>query len=56
MSEMSTEYKRDVIKSLVNVLKTYPKRYNLINKFLINIMRKEDSCAIKSDVIDVMNF
>lgn len=51
MSEMSTEYKRDVIKSLVNVLKAYPKKYDLINKFLLNVMRKEDSCAIKSDAI-----
>ena len=51
MSEMSTEYKRDVVKSLANVLKTYPKKYELINRFLINIMKKEDSYAIKSDVI-----
>ena len=56
MSEMSTEYKRDVVKSLVNVLKTYPKKYDLINQFLINIMKKEESYAIKSDVIEVLNF
>ena len=37
---MSTEYKRDVVKSLSNVLKAYPKKYELINKFLINIMKK----------------
>ena len=53
---MSTQYKRDVIKSLVNVLKTYPKQYELINKFLISTMKKEESCAIKSDAIEVMNF
>jgi hypothetical protein len=56
MSDMSTEYKRDVVKSLANVLKAYPKKYELINKFLIGIMKKEDSCAIKSDIIEVMNF
>lgn len=56
MSEMSTEYKRDVVKSLVNVLKTYPKKYDLINQFLISIMKKEESYAIKSDIIEVLNF
>ena len=40
MSEMSTEYKRDVVKALTNVLKTYPNQYELINQFLINIMKK----------------
>lgn len=56
MNEMSTEYKRDVVRSLVNVLKTYPKKYELINRFLLNIMRKEDSCDIKSEAIQVMAF
>ena len=53
---MSTEYKRDVIKSLSNVLKSYPKQHELINRFLIGIIKKEDSYAIKSDAIEVMNF
>lgn len=48
MTEMSVEYKRDVVRSLVNVLKTYPKKYELINKFLLTLMRKEESCDIKS--------
>lgn len=41
MSEMSNEYKKDVLRSLPNVLKTYPKKYDLINRFLLNLMRKE---------------
>jgi hypothetical protein len=53
---MSTEYKRDVIRSLVNVLKSYPKKYELINRFLLSIMRKEESCEIKSEAIEVMSF
>lgn len=53
---MSTEYKRDVVKSLANVLKTYPKKYDVINKFLINIIKREESCSLKSDIIEVMNF
>ncbi len=56
MNEMSTEYKRDVIRSLVNVLKSYPKKYELINRFLLSIMRKEESCEIKSEAIEVMSF
>lgn len=38
---MSVEYKRDVVRSLINVLKTYPKKYDVINRFLLAIMRKE---------------
>lgn len=45
---MSIEYKKDVVKSLANVLKTYPKKYELINKFLLTLMKKEESCEIKS--------
>jgi coatomer protein complex subunit gamma len=48
MSEMSNEYKKDVLRALPNVLKTYPKKYDLINRFLLNIMRKEEACEIKS--------
>lgn len=45
---MSVEYKRDVVRSLINVLKAYPKKYDVINRFLLAIMRKEESCEIKS--------
>jgi len=41
MKEMSNDYKVDVVKSLVNVLKTYPKQYGLVNNFLLSIMQKE---------------
>lgn len=40
MKEMSNDYKVDVVKSLVNVLKTYPKQYVLVNNFLLSIMQK----------------
>jgi hypothetical protein len=53
---MSIEYKRDVIRSLTNVLKTYPKKYELINRFMLNVMKKEDSELIKSEAIEVMSF
>lgn len=56
MSEMSAEYKKDVLRSLTNVLKTYPKKYDLINRFLLTLMRREDSPDIKSEAISVMNF
>lgn len=41
MSQMSIEYKRDVVRSLTNVLKTYPKKYDVINRFMLSIMKKE---------------
>jgi coatomer protein complex subunit gamma len=56
MHDMSVEYKKDVVSSLTNVLKTYPAKYELINKFLLNIIRREDSPDIKSAVIAVMNY
>jgi hypothetical protein len=56
MSEMSAEYKKDVLRALANVLKTYPKKYELINRFLLALMRREESCDIKSEAIEVMNF
>jgi coatomer protein complex subunit gamma len=56
MSEMSIEYKKDVVRSLINVLKAYPKKYELINRFLLTLMKKEESCEIKSEAIEVMNF
>ena len=40
---MSIEYKIDVIKSLVNVLKTYPKQYVVINDFILDTLKNEES-------------
>lgn len=41
MKEMSIEYKVDVIKSLVNVLRTYPKQYPVINDFILGTLKSE---------------
>ena len=40
---------------LPNVLKTYPKQHALINKFLLNLMRRESSPTLKSQAIEVMS-
>lgn len=40
MTEMSIDYKIDVIKSLVNVLTTYPKQFTVINKFILHILKQ----------------
>lgn len=56
MSEMSNDYKKDVIRALPNVLRTYPRKFDLINRFLLTLMRREESCDIKSEAIQVMNF
>ena len=40
MCEMSIDYKVDVIKSLVNVLTTYPKQYVIINDFILRILKE----------------
>lgn len=47
MSEMSTDYKIDIIKSLENVLRAYPKQYKVINEFLLIVLSNEDAEEIK---------
>ena len=42
MKEMSVDYKIDVIRSLANVLKTYPQKYSLCNKFLVGVAMRVD--------------
>lgn len=37
------DYKIDVVRSLVNVLKTYPGKYKLINKFMGLLLVTEKS-------------
>ncbi len=56
MKEMSNDYKVDVVKSLVNVLKTYPKQYGLVNNFLLSIMQKEESDDVKKEIVEVMKY
>lgn len=41
MTDMSIDYKVDVIKSLVGVLKNYPNKYNSVNGFLLELLKKE---------------
>jgi hypothetical protein len=40
MVEMSTDYKIDVVKSLVGVLQNYPAKYTAVNAFLIELLKK----------------
>lgn len=47
MSEMSTDYKIDIIKSLENVLRAYPKQYKVINEFLLIVLSNEEAEEIK---------
>lgn len=56
MTEMSVEYKIDVIKSLVNVLATYPKQYPLINEFIMLILKEEKSEDLAREAIQVMSY
>lgn len=56
MKEMSLDYKIDVIRSLANVLKTYPKKYDCVNKFLIGLMSKETEEKIRCEAIKIMEF
>ncbi len=53
---MSIDYKIDVIKSLVNVLGTYPKQYAVINQFILQILREEDSEDLRREAIQVMSY
>ena len=37
---MSNDYKTDVIRSLGNVLKSYPQKFAAVNKLLIEVVEK----------------
>lgn len=56
MVEMSTDYKIDVIKSLANVLSTYPKQYTIINEFIFHILKNEESEDLRREAIEVLSF
>lgn len=40
---MPIDYKIDVIKSLINVLTTYPKQFAIINSFILTTLKEEES-------------
>ncbi len=40
MTEMSTDYKVDVVRSLIGVLKNFPNKYTAANVFLLELLRK----------------
>lgn len=37
---MSTDYKVDVVKSLVGVLQNYPTKYIAVNTFLVDLLKR----------------
>lgn len=40
MSEMSDDYKIDVLGSIKNVVKQFPGKYSLVNAFLLRFMHQ----------------
>lgn len=56
MSEMSNDYKIDVVRSLVGVLQNYPGKYSAVNGFLLELLKKEKSYEVKSEIIKVFGF
>ena len=56
MSEMSIDYKVDVVKSLIGVLQNYPGKYTAVNTFLIQLLKKEKSYEVKSEIIKVFAY
>ena len=56
MADMSMDYKTDVIKSLIGVLKNFPNKYTAVNAFLLDLLKKEKPYEIKSQIIKVFAF
>lgn len=56
MSEMTIDYKVDVVKSLIGVLQNYPAKYTAVNSFLIDLLKKEKSYEVKSEIIKVFAY
>jgi coatomer subunit gamma len=40
MSDLSTDYKVDVVRSLIGVLKNYPNKFSAVNAFLLKLLQK----------------
>jgi tRNA U55 pseudouridine synthase TruB len=53
---MSTDYKIDVVRSLVGVLQNYPTKFSAVNAFLLELLRKEKQFEIKSEIIKVFAY
>lgn len=56
MSDMSIDYKIDVVKSLVGVLQNYPAKYTAVNTFLLELLKKEKTYEVKSEIIKVFAY
>lgn len=56
MSDMSTDYKIDVVRSLVGVLQNYPTKFAAVNAFLLELLKKEKQFEIKSEIIKVFAY
>ncbi len=56
MSDMSVDYKIDVVKSLVGVLQNYPAKYTAVNTFLLELLKKEKTYDVKSEIIKVFAY
>jgi hypothetical protein len=56
MSDMSIDYKVDVVKSLVGVLQNYPAKYTAVNTFLLGLLKKEKAYEVKSEIIKVFAY
>ncbi len=53
---MSIDYKIDVVKSLVGVLQNYPAKYTAVNTFLLELLKKEKTYEVKSEIIKVFAY
>lgn len=56
MSEMSDDYKIDVMGSIKNVIKQFPAKYKLINEFLVKFMQQEKKYEFSKAAVDVMEY
>jgi len=56
MNEMSDDYKIDLLGSIKNVVKQFPAKYSLVNKFLLRFMHQEKKYDFTKTAVEVMEF
>lgn len=56
MSEMSDDYKIDVLESIKNVVRQFPGKFELVNSFLLRFMHQERKYDFTKSAVDVMEF
>ena len=56
LSDMSDEFKIDILRSIKNLVKQIPKRFKVVLNFLGNCLKSEGTYEFKKNAVDIIEF